>query len=507
MSGTPPPGGAPAPTTPGTAQPVAPPPPPPQANVPTAAPRVTRRTTRLQATIAAGPGQPVQVPHPPPPVAVNPTAPNAPGQAQPTVTFAMAPARATTDLLDYSQKAGKDQYYKATAPLSSKEENYDCSPDGLTNFLQLLERRALEMGWDDSILSVPDDVNNLAGSSKDFLTYYGSYTMEHLTQVAGLYHPLKNNRATQESFQLWNCLMVSITKEARDKVTVRKTEYTIDGECCGILLLKIIISKASVDTNASMAAVRMQLATLDRYIKTVDYDIGVFNHHVETLLARLVSRHQSTHDLLVNLFIAYKTVDDQEFHRYINQKESDYEESTQANVLTPEKLMSMAFEKFTILKEVKKTWREMTAEQKQIVALNARLEKSSKSPNKKENAKHSKKDDKKSGKKGAKSKTGSAKDARKDLPWLTDAPKSGDPTTKTVDGREWHFCSKHKKWGAHKSSDCKGHGLDTDSGQSKIPSSESGTEKKKSKANPRLVQAKKATLRFSDLAEESSDEE
>lgn len=436
---------------------------------------------------------------------VNPTAAStatATAATQQPVVFAMAPARISIDILDYSTKAGKDQYYKATAPLSSKEDNYDCSPDGLTNFLQLLRRRALEMGWEDTILLIPDDVNNLTGTAKDFLKYYGSYSMEHLTQVAKLYHPNKNNRLTQESFQLWNCLMDSITKDARDKVTVKEGEYTIEGESCGVLLLKIIISKASVDTNASMAAVRTQLATLDRYIKTVDYDIAVFNHHVETLLSRLVSRHQSSQDLLVNLFLAYKTVDDQEFHRYINQKESDYEESSQADVLTPEKLMSMALEKFTILKEVKKTWREMSAEQKQIVALNARLEKSKTPSNKKENVKTSKRNDKKGGRKPKK--TSSAK-ARKDLPWMSETPKPGEPTTKTVDGREWHYCTKHKKWGSHKTSDCKGLGLDTGSGQSK-PSSESTSETSKSKANPRLVQAKKATVRFSDLAEESDSE-
>ena len=162
-----------------------------------------------------------------------------------------------------------------------------------------------------------------------------------------------------------------------------------------------------VNTNALILAVRTQLVTLDRHIKTVDYDIGVFNHHVETLLSHLVSRHQSTHkdDLLVNLFIAYKTVDDQEFHRYINQKESDYEESTQADVLTPERLMSMAFKKFTILKEVKKTWREMSAEQKQIVALKTRLEKSLKTSNMKDNAKQRKTDGKQGNKKGDKSKS------------------------------------------------------------------------------------------------------
>ena len=435
---------------------------------------------------------------------VNPTAAGtATTTTQQPVVFAMAPARLSVNILDYSTKAGKDQYYKATASLSPKEDNYDCSPDGLTNFLQLLRRRALEMGWEDTILLIPDDVNNLTGTAKNFLKYYGSYSMDHLKDVAKLYHPNKNNRLTQESFQLWNCLMDSITKEARDKVTIKEEEYTIEGESCGILLLKIIISKASVDTNASMAAVRTQLATLDRYIKTVDYDIAVFNHHVETLLSRLVSRHQSSQDLLVNLFLAYKTVDDQEFHRYINQKESDYEESSQADALTPEKLMSMALEKFTILKEVKKTWREMSAEQKQIVALNARLEKSKSTSSKKENVKTSKRTDKKDGKKAKK--TSGAK-SRKDPAWMSEIPKPGEPTSKTVEGREWHYCSKHKKWGSHKTSDCKGLGLDTGSSQSK-PSSESTSENSlKSKANPRLVQAKKATIRFSELAVESDDE-
>ena len=44
-------------------------------------------------------------------------------------------------------------------------------------------------------------------------------------------------------------------------------------------------------------------------------------------------------------------------------------------------------------------------------------------------------------------------------PWMTQAPKPGDPDKKTVNGKPFNWCTKHKAWGAHTSSACEGVGL------------------------------------------------
>jgi hypothetical protein len=78
-----------------------------------------------------------------------------------------------------------------------------------------------------------------------------------------------------------------------------------------------------------------------------------------------------------------------------------------------------------------------------------------------------------------------------------------------VDGKEWIWCTKHKKWGAHTTEDCKGQGIGSNGAGNKKQAT-SGSDKKSNKTagNPRLVQARKATsVRFSDLPDDSSDDE
>ena len=68
----------------------------------------------------------------------------------------------------------------------------------------------------------------------------------------------------------------------------------------------------------------------------------------------------------------------------------------------------------------------------------------------KKNKKESSKDKKKKGKKGK----GNDKPAWRKVP-----PKDGDKKSKSVDGKEWHWCPKHEAWVMHKPSECKGLGF------------------------------------------------
>jgi hypothetical protein len=59
-------------------------------------------------------------------------------------------------------------------------------------------------------------------------------------------------------------------------------------------------------------------------------DIFKFNQHVQTLVAALAARDATTHDLLSNLFVAYKAASDKTFREYAAQIESDIEDKKYA---------------------------------------------------------------------------------------------------------------------------------------------------------------------------------
>jgi hypothetical protein len=274
------------------------------------------------------------------------------------------------------------------------------------------------MGWTTTILTLPDPKQ--PATDLNYIRNYGVFDTQTLIQDASTYHPssVHQTRAAQDSYQLWSCLHASLSKTGRSKVTLRESEYQIQGESVGILLLKLIISKSALESTATTMSVRHRLNALHEYIVTIDYDIPAFNLHVATLLETLSSRSQTSTDTLTNLFKAYKKVDDAEFVRYINQKECDYEEEKLPD-LSPESLMVMAENRYGVLKD-KGVWRSLSAERQEIVALTARLQKAEGTFNKKPD-----KD-----KAGGKAKDGKGKPKRdrkrKDIPWLSEPPKTGD---------------------------------------------------------------------------------
>ena len=118
-----------------------------------------------------------------------------------------------------------------------------------------------------------------------------------------------------------------------------------NGQPDGLMLLKFIIRESYVDTQATAAFIRQQLAALDEYIGTVDYDINKFNTHVKSLTRDLERRRQQSTDVLANLFNGYKAASDKVFIEYIMQKDEDYEEGSPINA---ESLMNLAANKYKI---------------------------------------------------------------------------------------------------------------------------------------------------------------
>ena len=352
-------------------------------------------------------------------------------------TFALTPARANNDALDYNTKKGASLWKTATATLS--DDPFECRSDGLRDFLELVRTRAKAMGWSASIMDIPEDPENVMGSTKPFLDNYGVLTKTHLTKVVSQYIATPT-RAAQDSYQLYICLHSSLAKIGRDKVTLKRKNYTIGGEESGILFLKEIIGVSMIDTNATTSSIRSSLMNIDQYLTEVQYNITTVNQRVDALMESLRARGQTTHDLMEYLFTAYRTVPDKEFVRYIRSKQSDWEEGDLPN-LNADSLMAKAEAKYKTLVEAKE-WQAPTPEEQKIVALNSEI-----ASLKRKITNETKRVD-------GKTERGNNKKFEMEA-WMKEPPKDGEPKTKTIKNKEWHWCKWHERWTRHRPDECR----------------------------------------------------
>ena len=370
-----------------------------------------------------------------------------PAQQPPPVLFALTPARVTNAVLDYNNNIATKIYKGAVMPLSP---DFDVDAEGLNVFLAALYSKAREYGWD-TILEVPRDIRNPMNDLVNVLTNYGILSLEHLREFATLYVATPT-RVAQDSVMLYECIWNTLSKTGRSKVWVWKDEFHINAIPTGILLLKIVIREAHIDTNATVRHLREKISSLDDFIATIGHDIQKFNAHVVNIVNGLKARGHTSQDILANLFKAYKSVPDREFVRYIKEKEDSYDDGTNT---TEEALMLKAADKYKRMVEAKE-WKAPSPEHEKIIALEAAIKRlNNKQP--KVNSTSTSTNGK--GKKKFKNPKDGETTAKSKPEWMTKPPTTGSPQTKTMEGKDYHWCTKHKAWGRHKPGECKGVGI------------------------------------------------
>jgi hypothetical protein len=258
------------------------------------------------------------------------------------------------------------------------------------------------------------------------------------------------------------------------------------GKGSGPVLLKLIIMVSHVDTRATITSVRTKLSSLDQAMREHDSNIELFNDYVIGQVGKLHARGEQTQDLLVNLFKGYKACKDAEFVDYIKKKEDFYEEGGQVEY---QQLMDWALNKFRTRKESEQ-WCQRTTEQETIIALQAQVKSLISNQKKSDvNGKSvaARKDQKTANKKGK----GKFKPDDKSA-WRRTPPKEGEKHSKTVEGKEYHWCPDHESWTRHKPSECKGMGF---------------TKTQAKKDSDKVSDSKPKMKLSKDLAAISSDEE
>jgi uncharacterized coiled-coil protein SlyX len=349
--------------------------------------------------------------------------------------------------LNYTLTNDIKLYYKAVAPLSTK---FDLSPAGMRGFLQAFFDKASDVNW---LMTLTIQVGAI---QYDLIKQYGSVTIEDVRLHAMTYMGTMTRHA-QNSNQMYACLSESLTPEAKNKVALETHKFAVNNVNDGLLYFKVIVGLAHIDTRATVTVIRTRLSSLDTKIAELQDNIIELNQFVKTQTDGLEARGETTEDLLVNLFKAYKACGDEEFLTWIRRKEDSYNEGTD---ITPEQLMSLADNKYKTLTE-SGAWMQKSKSQKRIVALAAQVQSLEKSSTPKKFETKKPPQDKK-GKFQGKGKANGKKGGKdKGWVWVTVAPAPGQPTEKDVGGKHFRWCTYHDedgsggKWVQHSLADCK----------------------------------------------------
>jgi hypothetical protein len=373
--------------------------------------------------------------------------PNIAGNPQAPAVYARTPAHAHNGVLDYTNPVHIKIYKSACASLPNKFST--ATPDVKvlrTDF----QSHADEFGLNE-IFSINIAKPGEPPRMRSLLTHHGEITLLQATAHASIVVDSNDRRSQNDTMALF-CLKASID-EASTRAMVSESDLYTTGQAgnmeSGILFYKVLLSKAEVDTNATAKAVRMNLSHLAKYMREeAKNNILLFNTYVRDQMNILSSRGQDSPDLLSHVFEGYLECADQDFHAFATEAERHFDMNKED--YTWESLLAQGEQQYSIAK-TKSKWMHLTKEQEEIISLRAEVQRQSGNP------KPSTRDKGKPPTKKHKKTHNGAKKAKKvftgESAWRM--TRGTGPTTKTIDGNTWKWCSHHGYWCDHHDNECR----------------------------------------------------
>ena len=355
-----------------------------------------------------------------------PTGPEGPIE----INIARTPAQANTGMLNYTTSEGMKIHNAAVAPLSTR---YFGNMSDMQIFLKSIGKRGKLFGWK-NILNVPTTTE-----TRDLTKQYGLITLNKIRDHAQVYEAARG-RDAQNASQMYDFLESLISDNTKLMVLSNFADYTIgvapDGSqiCNGSMFLKVIIRNTTVDTRSTVYHLKENFNHLNTKILEVTYNIEAFNIYVTSQIEQLATRGE-TPDFLINLFTAYMAVLDKKFVECIEKQKDKFDEGEDVTV---KKLMQVALTKFKDRKR-SDTWQAPTPQDEEIMALSAEIVELKKG--KQTQCAGGK--GAKSGKKGDDTKKSYKARMAEKYAWKVVPPASGEPKTKEVNEKTYHFCPHH----------------------------------------------------------------
>lgn len=334
------------------------------------------------------------------------------------IPFTLFPGQGNLDRLIFSDEKAVKLFSKAVLGI---EKKFDMKPEGLKSFIENIRVRAKTYHWVDLFV-----ITVGTNQTVNLLDQYGTISMDQCRVDAATYVKTETRKA-QNSQMLYNFLINSITEESKNELWADKTEYLINDEESGICFLKAIMSKAFIDTIATVNVTRNLIRNL--HIKIVDLheDIKAFHVYVRGLTNSLYARGEGSPELMINLFNAYSAVSDEDFKWYARQKQLLWEDGVPT---TPASLMLAVENQYKLKMEAGK-WKQPNKKDEKILALE--LELINQRPARQINPVR-----------------------EREWAWKKIPPKSGEPNKKLMKGKTYHWCPNHLMWTIHTPQECTG---------------------------------------------------
>ena len=156
------------------------------------------------------------------------------------------------------------------------------------------------------------------------LTGHAFVSLPQVRGAVAAYLAARDRRA-QNNSQLYYCFMASIDATTIKRLVPKKDDFVVNGTKSGLALFKVFLATAKVNTRAVASNICKQLTRLDEFMaNTAKHNIGVFNNHVAKLIHQLTARNKTSTNTVTNLFTAYCSCPDAEFHAFICCKDEKY---------------------------------------------------------------------------------------------------------------------------------------------------------------------------------------
>ena len=280
-------------------------------------------------------------------------------------TFAMTPGQQKVDdIIDYCDKVVLSLWQ---ADWSTPHQVWhDGTRNG--NICQSMKAKAQEFGWPEGSRQITTFENN-AGVNIDLIEQYGQITTEKLKIecdrfITGVE---EKTRAHQNNEIMNECILVTLTTDAKLQLTPHQNDYTFNMQFYASLLHKMVMRLTIIDSRA-MDLQLCDLRDLATYMISCTSDIGKFHQFFDASYSTLIARGKTGDDsisvnllwVIMYLLSTWKT------------KKTNILITKHMKILMHEVLMAMAMAKCNYLVQ-KETWGQKSMEEEEIMALSAEV--------------------------------------------------------------------------------------------------------------------------------------
>ena len=376
--------------------------------------------------------------------------------ARAPVTFARAPGLHNSDeLLDFKDKTDLSLFKSGCKPLFEGDSCFDGTVKSLTVFLTALSKQAAEMGWSEETnsqqISLFDIVppGTTATVQINIIKEYARISLTELkTQCARFMTGVdKDKRANQNNHMMQKCIYDSLTASCKLSLVQYEPEYMWEKQICAPLLLKVLMRLATMDSVATIKALKNSMNTLAEYTTQVNGDVPLITARYVEICNRLRAAGSKVEGTEDALFRALKAVPVLKFVTYIERKEDSHDNGTLT--ASSDEIIILATQRYNLMVE-RNEWALETPNKDEIIAMQAELDnlkgqlaltiktKAAAEAGKDPSTKPSNKDCQK-----------------RDEAWKKIPPATGEAQTKKIGAKDFHWCIHHMAWTVHRPEECR----------------------------------------------------